>query len=166
MRGSRPNTVTAGAMKSDSPAPKGRTSPAPQILAAAGRLARDVGRMGGPLCGRRSRSVPRRPRHKSANRATEGPTAKPYGWPPKATVRHHRRRKCLVDCRPDALIGCRIPEDVVVLDIDPRHDGLDTWDTIVAGHDLPVTRCHASGRNDGGFHIWFQEPERSRTQGP
>ena len=42
--------------------------------------------------------------------------------------------------RPDALIGCRIPKDMVVLDIDPRHDGLDTWDTIVAGHDLPTTR--------------------------
>ena len=60
--------------------------------------------------------------------------------------------------RPDASIGARIPENVVVLDIDPRHDGLDTWDTIVAGHDLPVTRCHASGRNDGGFHIWFRNP--------
>ena len=44
--------------------------------------------------------------------------------------------------RPDALIGGRIPKDVVVLDIDPRHDGLDTWDTIVAGHDLPTTRLH------------------------
>ena len=64
--------------------------------------------------------------------------------------------------RPDALIGCRIPKDMVVLDIDPRHDGLDTWDTIVAGHDLPTTRRHASGRNDGGFHIWFQNPDLDR----
>ena len=60
--------------------------------------------------------------------------------------------------RPDALIGGRIPKDVVVFDIDPRHDGHDTWDDIVAGHDLPVTRRHASGRNDGGFHIWFRNP--------
>ena len=60
--------------------------------------------------------------------------------------------------RPDASIGCRIPENVVVFDIDPRHDGHDTWDTIVAGHDLQVTRRHASGRNDGGFHIWFRNP--------
>ena len=60
--------------------------------------------------------------------------------------------------RPDASIGCRIPENVVVFDIDPRHDGHHTWDTIVAGHDLQVTRCHASGRNDGGFHIWFRNP--------
>ena len=58
------------------------------------------------------------------------------------------------------------PKDVVVLDIDPRHDGHDTWDTIVAGHDLPVTRRHASGRNDGGFHIWFRNPNGHRTQGP
>ena len=64
--------------------------------------------------------------------------------------------------RPDALIGCRIPKDMVVLDIDPRHDGLDTWDTIVAGHDLPTTRLHKSGRNDGGFHIWFQNPDLDR----
>ena len=64
--------------------------------------------------------------------------------------------------RPDALIGCRIPKDVVVLDIDPRNEGLKTWAAIVAGHDMPTTRLHKSGRNDGGFHIWFQHPGLDR----
>jgi hypothetical protein len=64
--------------------------------------------------------------------------------------------------RPDALIGARIPKNLVVLDIDPRHDGLATWAAIVAGHDLPTTRLHKSGRNDGGFHIWFQHPGLDR----
>jgi hypothetical protein len=64
--------------------------------------------------------------------------------------------------RPDALIGARIPQHLIVLDIDPRHDGLTTWAAIIDGHDLPVTRRHASGRNDGGFHIWFQNPNLAR----
>ena len=57
--------------------------------------------------------------------ATEGANGETYGWQPKATVRHHRPRTitAMVDVRPDALIGGRIPKDVVVLDIDPRHDG-------------------------------------------
>ena len=82
--------------------------------------------------------------------------------PPPAT-RNHRRMVATATRRPN-----RRPhtQNVVVLDIDPRHDGHDTWDTIVAGHDLPVTRRHASGRNDGGFHIWFRNPNGHRTQGP
>ena len=60
-------------MKSESPAPKGRQSPAPQILAASRRLARNTGRMGTQIRGRRSRGFPRRPRHKSANRGDRRP---------------------------------------------------------------------------------------------
>ena len=51
---------------------------------------------------------------------------------------------------------------MVVFDIDPRNKGLDTWDKITAGHDMPTTRLHKSGRNDGGFHIWWQDPGLER----
>lgn len=61
---------------------------------------------------------------------------------------------------PNALIGCRIPADMVVLDIDPRHGGLDTWNELVAHFGEPqMSRQHFSGREDGGFHVWFQRPE-------
>lgn len=60
--------------------------------------------------------------------------------------------------RPDASIGCRIPDDLIVFDIDPRSGGETCWSERNAGHDLPPTRLHKSGRNDGGFHIWFRRP--------
>ena len=60
--------------------------------------------------------------------------------------------------RPDASIGCRIPDDLIVFDIDPRSGGETCWSEVNAGHDLPPTRLHKSGRNDGGFHIWFRRP--------
>lgn len=62
---------------------------------------------------------------------------------------------------PDALIGCRIPRSLVVLDIDPRHGGDLTWTELNdwCGIELAVRREHFSGRGDGGFHAWFLRPE-------
>lgn len=60
---------------------------------------------------------------------------------------------------PNALIGCRIPPDVVVLDVDPKHNGMATWAALKTSHGpTPKTRGHRSGRNDGGGHRWFQRP--------
>lgn len=61
---------------------------------------------------------------------------------------------------PNALIGHRIAPDMVLLDIDPRHDGMATWAAIKAAlnGDLPTTRTHYSGRSDGGGHVWFKRP--------
>jgi replicative DNA helicase len=60
---------------------------------------------------------------------------------------------------PDALIACRIPQDVVVLDVDPRHGGLDTWQRLEETFGaIPVACKHRSGRDDGGFHAWFMHP--------
>lgn len=60
---------------------------------------------------------------------------------------------------PDALIAARIPPDVVVLDIDPRHGGDQTWHELEQAYaPIPLTRSHRSGRNDDGFHGWFQHP--------
>lgn len=62
---------------------------------------------------------------------------------------------------PDALIGCRIPEGVVVLDIDPHAGGLDCWQGLLDAHpdERPTPgRMHFSGRGNGGFHAWFRHP--------
>jgi len=32
---------------------------------------------------------------------------------------------------PDALIGCRVPEDQLILDVDPRHGGDLTWEKLL-----------------------------------
>ena len=75
----------------------------------------------------RSRGVSRRPRHKSANRGDRRPQRRNHmdghQRPPSATS-DPAPSPLWWHVRPDALIGCRIPKDVVVLDIDPRHDGL------------------------------------------
>lgn len=60
---------------------------------------------------------------------------------------------------PGALIGCRVPPNVVILDIDSRHGGLATWKALRAAYGAPpVTRVHYSGRGDSGGHLWFQRP--------
>jgi KaiC/GvpD/RAD55 family RecA-like ATPase len=61
---------------------------------------------------------------------------------------------------PDALIGCRIGVDCIVLDVDPRHGGLETWEALEHEYGLiSVGRQHFSGRGDGGSHDWFARPE-------
>ena len=63
------------------------------------------------------------------------------------------------EARPDALIGCRIPEGQVVLDIDPRHGGDTVWQALLDANGSLTSRCHYSGRGDGGFHIWLKAPD-------
>lgn len=59
---------------------------------------------------------------------------------------------------PDANIGHRLNAHTVILDVDPRHGGLECWRSLRA--ELPgfVTRTHYSGRGDGGGHVWFVRP--------
>jgi|GEM_PF-1647568 len=60
---------------------------------------------------------------------------------------------------PNALVGCRVPDDVVILDIDPRHKGDDVWAALQDEHGPIITsREHRSGRNDGGRQYWFTRP--------
>lgn len=60
---------------------------------------------------------------------------------------------------PDALIGHRLPDEHIILDIDPRHGGHDVFAALKAEVGaFPMTRCHLSGRGDGGGHIWAQRP--------
>lgn len=60
---------------------------------------------------------------------------------------------------PGALIACRIPADIVVLDVDPRHGGDGTWDELERAYaPIEPRRTHISGRRDGGAHHWFDHP--------
>lgn len=49
---------------------------------------------------------------------------------------------------PTANIGCRPPENILILDIDPRNGG-----SLAALGDYPRTRTAQTG--SGGFHVWF-----------
>jgi len=58
---------------------------------------------------------------------------------------------------PNAAIGHRILPGYVILDIDPRHGGDQTWLGLLAGDDsIEPARRHHSGRGDGGFHAWYR----------
>lgn len=49
---------------------------------------------------------------------------------------------------PSANIGCRPPDDVIILDIDPRNGG-----SLSALGEYPTTRTARTGA--GGWHVWF-----------
>jgi len=55
------------------------------------------------------------------------------------------------------MIGARVPEILVVLDIDPRNGGSYEALTVVLGP-LPDTLTTWSGRGDGGCHLYFFRP--------
>ena len=57
-----------------------------------------------------------------------------------------------------ANIGARVPAGMIVVDTDPRKDGIREWDQLVAEHGLPNTLTVASGRGDGGLHRYFWHP--------
>lgn len=58
-----------------------------------------------------------------------------------------------------ANIGGRVPEGILVVDIDPRNGGEESLARLVAQHfALPETLTHYSGRGDGGRHLFFQRP--------
>jgi Bifunctional DNA primase/polymerase, N-terminal len=60
---------------------------------------------------------------------------------------------------PQANIGARVPVSMFVLDIDPRHGGLERLAELEAVHGpLPPTRVSISGRGDGGQHRWHLHP--------
>jgi hypothetical protein len=60
---------------------------------------------------------------------------------------------------PRANIGARVPAGLLVVDVDPRHGGLDRLAQLEREHGpLPPTRVSVSGRGDGGQHRWFLHP--------
>ena len=67
-------------------------------------------------------------------------------------------------------IGARVPESMVVIDVDPRHGGLDSIKQLERDHgQIPETLTTVSGRGDGGVHLYFRRPSgklSSRFLGP
>ena len=63
-------------------------------------------------------------------------------------------------------IGARIPEGLVVLDIDPRSGGLETWEALVkeCGAAQLSTLTTLSGRGDGGQHRYYFAPPGKLSQ--
>jgi Bifunctional DNA primase/polymerase, N-terminal len=60
---------------------------------------------------------------------------------------------------PQANIGARVPANLLVVDVDPRHGGLGQLAELEREHGpLPPTRVSISGRGDGGQHRWFLHP--------
>jgi hypothetical protein len=60
---------------------------------------------------------------------------------------------------PQANIGGRVPANLLVVDVDPRHGGLARLAELERDHGpLPPTRASISGRGDGGQHLWFLHP--------
>lgn len=61
-------------------------------------------------------------------------------------------------------IGARVPDHLVVLDVDPRHGGDSTIAALEAEHGLlPETLEVLSGRGDGGRHLYFRRPPGELT---
>jgi len=60
---------------------------------------------------------------------------------------------------PRANIGVAVPEQLLVLDVDPRHGGLDGLAELEQAHGpLPPTLTVWSGRGDGGHHLYYLRP--------
>lgn len=57
----------------------------------------------------------------------------------------------------DALVGVLVPQDMVVIDIDPRNGGSLTVAEGLLG-ELPKTYTVYSGRGDGGMHLYYKLP--------
>lgn len=61
---------------------------------------------------------------------------------------------------PHANIGGAVPAGVLVLDVDPRHDGHTSLRRLIAQHGplLPPTLRARSGGPDQGTHLWWRHP--------
>ena len=63
-----------------------------------------------------------------------------------------------------ANIGARVPESVMVVDVDPRSGGAESLAALVAEHGpLPETLTVESGRGDGGTHRYYRAPDARVT---
>lgn len=61
-------------------------------------------------------------------------------------------------------IGGRVPDSMIVIDIDPRNGGMDAIGALQAEHGpLPPTLTTVSGRGDGGAHLFYRRPHGKLT---
>lgn len=64
---------------------------------------------------------------------------------------------------PGANIGATPSKGLVVLDIDPRNGGWDTWIELTQGHQMPATLTMLTGSH--GLHYWFKLPYAGALRG-
>lgn len=63
------------------------------------------------------------------------------------------------ECDPLSNIGIAVPDEIVIVDIDPRNGGLETAEVLEAQHGhFPNTRTVASGAGGGGCHLYYSTP--------
>lgn len=65
---------------------------------------------------------------------------------------------------PNANIGARPPEWAVVLDIDPRNGGMETWQQLT-GKTVHPTDTLVTLTGSGGWHIWYRLPYAAPIRG-
>jgi hypothetical protein len=59
----------------------------------------------------------------------------------------------------DCNIGGRVPESMIVIDVDPRHGGAASVAALEKSYGvLPDTLTTVSGRGDGGKHLFYRRP--------
>lgn len=80
------------------------------------------------------------------------------GWPNNATTDPSTVKRWW-NKWPTALIGIMVPDDIAVIDIDPRNGGSIQALEALAGGVLPPTLTAVSGGRDSGRHLYYIRPE-------
>lgn len=80
------------------------------------------------------------------------------GWPNNATTDPGTVKRWW-NKWPTALIGLMVPDDIAVIDIDPRNGGSVQALEALAGGALPPTLTAVSGGRDSGRHLYYKRPE-------
>lgn len=80
------------------------------------------------------------------------------GWPNNATTDPGTVKRWW-NKWPTALIGVMVPDDIAVIDIDPRNGGSVQALEALAGGALPPTLTAVSGGRDSGRHLYYKRPE-------
>ncbi|MBR1200023.1 bifunctional DNA primase/polymerase [Bradyrhizobium sp. AUGA SZCCT0158] len=79
------------------------------------------------------------------------------GWTEKSYVSANVIHNCVLD---NSNVGWRLGREDLVLDIDPRNGGLESFAQLC--HDAPLDESRfvkvISGRGDGGFHLYMKKP--------
>jgi len=65
--------------------------------------------------------------------------------------------------RPGLNLAIATGDGLLVVDIDPKHDGDITWDELCSHHGTPLAPRHETP--SGGYHLFFQAPGLTNTSG-
>lgn len=66
---------------------------------------------------------------------------------------------------PGANIGIAVPDDSVVIDVDPRNGGGETFDAWQAEHGAVLNGTLVAATGGGGAHFWYQAPAGGKMPG-